>query len=123
MPNTINQNIKPFNTKRNQQGNLEISGCDTVSLAKKYGTPLYVMDEVTLRKIAREYKDAFSSYKKVNMMFASKALMTSQIAKILHEEGFGFDVVSGGEIFTVHNANVDMNYATFNGNNKTSDEK
>ena len=122
MPNTINQNIKPFNTKRNQQGNLEISGCDTVSLAKKYGTPLYVMDEVTLRKIAREYKDAFSSYKKVNMMFASKALMTSQIAKILYEEGFGFDVVSGGEIFTVHNANVDMNYATFNGNNKTSDE-
>ena len=122
MPNTINQNIKPFNTKRNEKGNLEISGCDTVSLAKKYGTPLYVMDEVTLRKIAREYKDAFSSYKKVNMMFASKALMTSQIAKILHEEGFGFDVVSGGEIFTIHNAKVDMNYATFNGNNKTYDE-
>ena len=122
MPNTINQNIKPFNTKRNEKGNLEISGCDAVELAKKYGTPLYVMDEVTLRKIAREYKDAFSSYKKVNMMFASKALMTSQIAKILHEEGFGFDVVSGGEIFTIHNAKVDMNYATFNGNNKTSDE-
>ena len=80
------------------------------------------MDEINLRKIAREYKDAFSSYKKGKMMFASKALMTSQIAKILHEEGFGFDVVSGGEIFTVHNANVDMNYATFNGNNKTSDE-
>lgn len=122
MPNTINQNIKPFNTKRNEKGNLEISGCDAVELAKKYGTPLYVMDEVTLRKIAREYKDAFSSYKKVNMMFASKALMTSQIAKILHEEGFGFDVVSGGEIFTIHNAKVDMNYATFNGNNKTYDE-
>ena len=122
MPNTINQNIKPFNTKRNEKGNLEISGCDAVELAKKYGTPIYVMDEVTLRKIAREYKDAFSSYKKVNMMFASKALMTSQIAKILHEEGFGFDVVSGGEIFTIHNAKVDMNYATFNGNNKTYDE-
>ena len=122
MPNTINQNIKPFNTKRNEKGNLEISGCDAVELAKKYGTPLYVMDEVTLRKIAREYKDAFSSYKKVNMMYASKALMTSQIAKILHEEGFGFDVVSGGEIFTIHNAKVDMNYATFNGNNKTYDE-
>lgn len=122
MPNTINQNIKPFNTKRNEKGNLEISGCDAVELAKKYGTPIYVMDEVTLRKIAREYKDAFSSYKKVNMMFASKALMTSQIAKILHEEGFGFDVVSGGEIFTIHNAKVDMSYATFNGNNKTYDE-
>ena len=122
MPKTVNQSIKPLNTTRNNLGNLEISGCDTVELARKYGTPLYVMDEVTLRQIAKEYKNAFSSYKKTNMMYASKALMTSQIAKILHEEGFGFDVVSGGEIYTIHNAKVDMNFATFNGNNKTKDE-
>ena len=61
---TVNQNIMPLNTKRNEKGNLEISGCDTVELAEKYGTPLYVMDEVTLRTIAREYKDAFKDYKK-----------------------------------------------------------
>lgn len=122
MTKTINQDIRPFNTKVNEKGNLEISGCDTVELAEKYGTPLYVMDEVTLRGIAREYKKAFEGYKKVNMMFASKALMTSQIAKILHEEGFGFDVVSGGEIYTIHHAGVDMNFATFNGNNKSIDE-
>ena len=90
---TVNQNIRPLNTRINEKGNLEISGCDTVDLAEKYGTPLYVMDEVTLRTIAREYKDAFKNYKKVNMMFASKALMTAQIARILHSEGFGFDVV------------------------------
>ena len=122
MSTTVNQNIKPYNTKRNQSGNLEISGCDTVLLAEKYGTPLYVVDEVTLRKIAKEYKNAFSSYKKVNMMYASKALMTSQTAKILHEEGFGFDVVSGGEIYTVHKAGINLSFATFNGNNKTKDE-
>ena len=119
---TVNQNIMPLNTKRNEKGNLEISGCDTVELAEKYGTPLYVMDEVTLRTIAREYKDAFKDYKKVNMMFASKALMTGQIAKILHSEGFGFDVVSGGEIYTVNKAGVNMEMTTFNGNNKSTDE-
>ena len=119
---TVNQNIMPLNTKRNAKGNLEISGCDTVDLVEKYGTPLYVMDEVTLRAIAREYKDAFKNYKKVNMMFASKALMTGQIAKILHSEGFGFDVVSGGEIYTVNKAGVNMEMTTFNGNNKTTDE-
>ncbi len=122
MPKTINQDIKPYNTKRNEKGNLEISGCDLVELAEKYGTPLYVMDKVSLLKIANEYKQAFSSYKKVNMMFASKALMTSAIAKILHEAGFGFDVVSGGEIHTINHAKVDMNFATFNGNNKTKEE-
>lgn len=122
MASTVNQNIKPITTKRNELGNLEISGCDVVELAKKYGTPLYVMDEITLRQIANEYKNAFSNYKKVNMMFASKALMTSAIAQILHSEGFGFDVVSGGEIYTIKNAGVDMNFATFNGSNKTSEE-
>ena len=122
MPKTVNQNIKPITTKRNNLGNLEISGCDLTDIAKKYGTPLYVMDEVTLRQVAREYKNAFSSYKKTNMMFASKALMTSRIAQILFEEGFGFDVVSGGEIYTVHHAGIDLSHATFNGNNKTKDE-
>lgn len=122
MSNTTNQNIKPRSVKRNALGNLEISGCDMTALCEKYGTPLYVMDETSLRQIAKEYKDAFSSYKKVNMMFASKALMTSAIAQVLFDEGFGFDVVSGGEIYTIHNAGVNMEYATFNGNNKTEDE-
>ncbi len=122
MTKTINQNIKPITTKRNSKGNLEISGCDLVELANKYKTPLYVMDKVSLEGILREYKNAFSSYKKVKMMYASKALMTSAIAQIIHNEGFGFDVVSGGEIYTVHKAGVDMQNATFNGNNKTKDE-
>lgn len=119
---TVNQNIRPLNTKINDNGNLEISGCDTVELVEKYGTPLYVMDEVTLRAILREYKEAFKDYENINMMYASKALMTSQIAKIIHSEGFGFDVVSGGEIYTVNKAGVDMKMTTFNGNNKTTDE-
>ena len=56
---SINQNIKPITLKTNEKGNLEIGGCDTLELADKYGTPLYVVDEATLRGIAREYKKAF----------------------------------------------------------------
>lgn len=122
MNTSTNQSIKPITTKVNKSGNLEIGGCDLVELAQKYETPLYVIDEVTLRTICQEYKKAFSGYEKVNMMYASKAFMTLAIAKILASEGFGFDVVSGGEIYTVYKAGVDMSDVLFNGNNKSYDE-
>ena len=118
----VNQNVKPLNTKRNSKGNLEISGCDLTELAKKYSTPLYVMDKNTLVQMARDYKKAFKPYDKIKMMYASKALMTGTIAKILHQEGFGFDVVSLGEMYTLQNAGIDLSNATFNGNNKDSNE-
>ena len=120
--NSTNQNLKPITTKINQAGNLEIGGCDLIELAEKYGTPLYVLDETTIRSICHDYKKAFESYPKVNMMFASKALCTMAISKILSSEGFGFDVVSAGEIYTVYKAGVDMSKVLFNGNNKSFDE-
>lgn len=119
---STNQFIKPVTAKVNQAGNLEIGGCDVVELAEKYGTPLYVIDEATLRSICKDYKNAFSGYEKVNMMFASKSLCTMATSFILHQEGFGFDVVSGGEIYTVYKAGVDMKKVLFNGNNKSFDE-
>lgn len=120
--NSTNQNLKPITTKINQAGNLEIGGCDLIELAEKYGTPLYVLDETTIRSICHDYKKAFESYSKVNMMFASKALCTMTTSKILASEGFGFDVVSAGEIYTVYKAGVDMSKVLFNGNNKSFDE-
>ncbi len=120
--NSLNQNIKPSTLKINKNGNLEIGGCDLTELADKYGTPLYVMDETSLREILRQYKDAFKDYPNINMMYASKALMTQGIARVVDAEGFGFDVVSGGEIYTVYKAGADMSKTMFNGNNKSVDE-
>ena len=119
---STNQFLKPLTTKRNDAGNLEIGGCDLVELAEKYGTPLYVIDEATLRSICADYKKAFSNYEKVNMMFASKSLCTMATSAILNSEGFGFDVVSAGEIYTVYKAGADMLKVLFNGNNKSFDE-
>ncbi|MDD3436681.1 MAG: diaminopimelate decarboxylase [Candidatus Gastranaerophilales bacterium] len=122
MNKSTNQSIKPITTKINKEGNLEIGGCDLTELANKYSTPLYVIDEITLRTICKEYKKAFKEYEKVNMMYASKAFMSTAIAKIINSEGFGFDAVSGGEIYTVYKAGIDMSKVLFNGNNKSYDE-
>ena len=117
---SVNQSLKPITTER--KGNLHIGGCDLVELAKKYGTPLYVIDEVTLREICREYIDAFKNYPNIKMMYASKALCSLATSKIISDEGFGFDIVSAGEIYTVYKAGVDMSKVLFNGNNKTKRE-
>ena len=122
MASSTNQYIKPATAARNSDGNLSIGGWDLVSLADKYGTPLYVLDEKTIRSICKDYKKAFEKYPKVRMMYASKALCTGAVASILANEGFGFDTVSAGEIYTAYKAGADMSKVLFNGNNKSYDE-
>lgn len=122
MPASTNQLLTPITTTVNQDGHLSIGGCDLVELVQKYATPLYVFDEETIRAVCRDYKKAFSSYEKVNMMYASKALCSLATSALIASEGFGFDVVSGGEIYTVYKAGVDMSKVLFNGNNKSVDE-
>ncbi len=122
MTSSTNQLLKPITLKTNDNGNLSIGGCDLTELVEKYGTPLYVLDEETIRAVCLDYKKAFSKYKKVRMMYASKALCTMGTSVLISSEGFGFDVVSGGEIYTLHKAGIDMSNVLFNGNNKSIDE-
>ena len=122
MTTSTNQFQKPVTTMVNSAGNIEIGGCDLVNLVEKYSTPLYVLDEQTIRSICKDYKKAFEKYPKTHMMYASKALCTETLAIILDSEGFGFDTVSAGEIYTVYKAGVDMSHVLFNGSNKSYDE-
>ncbi len=122
MKNSANQNLKPQTTRINERGNLEISGCDLTDLAEKFSTPLYVLDECTIRAICRDYKEAFKRYSNARPLFASKALCTMATSKILSQEGFGFDVVSEGEMYTVYKSGADMKNVVFNGSNKSIDE-
>lgn len=110
--------------KVNEKGHLTIGGCDTVELAKTYGTPVYVMDETTIRNACRAYKKSFDMYYGGNGMalFASKALNCLEICRIIKEEGLGLDVVSGGELYTALKAGFPAEKIHFHGNNKTSDE-
>ena len=91
----------PLTGKINQQGHLEIGGCDTVLLAKKFGTPLYVIDEKDIRESCRAYKTLFKSkYPNSDIVYASKALSAIGLLKVVADEGLGVDVSSGGELYT-----------------------
>ena len=102
-------------------GNLTFAGSDTVELAKKYGTPLYLMDEEKIRYNCRTYVDAMKKYFGENALplYASKANSFKQIYRIVNEEGMGVDVVSAGEICTAVSAGFPMEKVYFHGNNKT----
>lgn len=108
----------------NSSGHLTIGGCDTIELAQKYGTPLYVMDESTIRNSCKKYKESFEKNYDGNgrAFYASKAFNCKEICRIVKDEGLGLDVVSGGELFTAMQVDFPPELIHFHGNNKTVDE-
>src|SRR5688572_21876813 len=113
----------PETMRRNAAGALEFGGVSTVELAREFGTPLYVFDEVTLRLRARRIRDAFhDAYERSRLVYAGKAYLSPALMRILVAEGIGLDVVSGGEIYAGLRAGVDPAEMIFHGNNKSRAE-
>ena len=107
-----------------KNGVLNIGGCDTLELTQKYGTPLYVMDENTIRTNCRMFKKSIEDNFENGglVLFASKALNCLEMCRIVNQEGLGIDCVSGGEIYTALKAKFPAEKIYFHGNNKTTDE-
>lgn len=82
----------------NQEGVLEIEGRSVEDLARKHGTPLYLMVEREIRSRARRFRKAFSGYPIARPQFAAKCNSNLEILRILREEGFELDCSSVGEI-------------------------
>lgn len=123
----ITENTRDFicdNIDRLEDGELTFRGQRLTSLAKKYGTPLYLYDEEKIREKCRAYLGAvragFGSRAKV--LYASKAASFKRLYEIMREEGMGIDVVSRGEIYTAHRAGFDLQNAYFHSNNKTDED-
>lgn len=112
------------NLNVNEKGHLTIAGIDAVSLAEKYGTPLYVMDEDLIREHCRIFKNSIEKYYNGDGMacYASKAFSCKAMCKIIKEEGLGLDVVSAGELYTAESVDFPMERVCFHGNNKTDSE-
>ncbi len=107
-----------------ENGHLAFSGVDVVSLADKYGTPLYVTDENKIRENCREYKAAIEKYFGSDSLplYASKALCYKDIYRIMKSERMCIDVVSGGELYTALSVGFPAERIYFHGNNKTLSE-
>ncbi len=108
----------------NENGNLQMGGCDLTEVAREWKTPLYVMDEETIRTNCRVYLNAMKEYYGGHgrVLYASKALSCMAVYRIMKEEGMGVDVVSGGELYTALQAGFPAEHIYFHGNNKTEDE-
>ncbi len=107
----------------NEQGHLEIGGCDVTELVQEFGTPLYVMDEALFRANCRAYYRAFTGLgQPAEVIYASKTFMTKATCRMVEEEGLGLDVVSGGELYTALKARFPVNRIYFHGNNKNPEE-
>ncbi len=108
----------------NKEGHLAISGCDTITLAEQYGTPLYVMSEDEVRRVCKSYVDSFGKYYHGNgrPIYASKAFSCKEMYRIVTSEGLDVEVVAGGELYTALQAGVPGENIHFQGNNKTMQE-
>ena len=108
----------------NDKGHLTIGGVDAVDLANKYGTPLYVMDERTIRGHCRTFQQSIDDNYggKGLAVYASKAFNCKEMCRIIKDEGLGIDVVSGGELYTALSVDFPPEKIVFHGNNKTEEE-
>ena len=97
-----NQELLPLTAKVNDRDHLEVGGCDVTTLVQRFGSPLYILDEVTLRTTCRQYREAFAQYYpgSSQVIYASKAWSCLAVCAVVASEGLGFDVVSGGELYT-----------------------
>ena len=113
----------PSTAEVSNQGHLVIGKCDTVALANDFGTPLYLFDELSLRRKCAEFKTEFGQrYKDITIIYAAKAFINGALATLLKEEGLGLDVVSGGELSVAQSVGFPLDKVYFHGNNKSVEE-
>lgn len=107
-----------------KDGTLYFADYNTTELAKKYGTPLMLLDEKKIRSTMRIYKNAMAKYFGVGSkpLYASKALSFVGIYQIAKEEGINTDIVSIGELYTAIKAGFPLENAFFHGNAKSDSD-
>ena len=107
----------------NEKGHFTVCGHDTVLLAEKFGTPLYVIDEDKVRKMCRTYRNAVKKhFENSDILYASKALSFKGMYRIAKEEGMCVDAVSAGEIYTALSTGFPSERIYYHGNNKMGED-
>jgi diaminopimelate decarboxylase len=119
-----NQQLLPLTATVTPYDHLSVGGCDVVSLVEQFDTPLYILDEHTLRTACRQYRQGFERYYpgEALVLYASKAWSCLAVCAIVTDEGLGIDVVSAGEVLTATEAGAHPDRIYFHGNNKSVEE-
>ncbi|BBZ12883.1 diaminopimelate decarboxylase [Mycobacterium branderi] len=110
-------NVWPRNAVRNKDGDVSIADVTVTELARRYGTPLFVIDEDDFRSRCREMAKAFGGGE--NVHYAAKAFLCTEIARWINQEGLSLDVCTGGELSVALEAGFPPERIAFHGNNKS----
>jgi diaminopimelate decarboxylase len=113
--------VFPLGSRVNERGRLEVGGCDTIELAREFGTPAYVVAEDDLRARAHAFLQAGrdAGHEDFHVVFASKAFPCSAVLGLFAEEGLWCDVASGGELHLALNAGFAAERILMHGNAKS----
>ena len=123
-PDSPNRNLTPLTTALDANDRLVVGGCLLSDLAQRYGTPLYVLDEQTLRGTCRAYRDALKRHYPGPSLpiYASKANSSLVMSSLVASEGLGLDAVSAGELLTALRGGMPGDRMVLHGNNKSDEE-
>lgn len=120
--NTLSH-VWPEGSSLNENGVLQIGGCDALELAKEFGTPAYIVAPDDIRARAKALLAAFEATgMDYEVHFASKAFPSAPVLELLAAEGLACDVASGGELALALRAGFDPARIHLHGNAKSRHE-
>ena len=115
----VSAHLLPDSASISKSGSMSIGGCELTSIAAEFGTPIFVYDEEHLRTRCREAVRVFGADR---VIYATKAFLCMEMARLANREGLLLDVATGGELFVALSAGVPANKCVMHGNNKSVDE-
>jgi diaminopimelate decarboxylase len=123
-PQSPNRNLAPVTAALDEEDRLMVGGCRLSALAERYGTPLYVLDEASIRAACRAYREALQRHYPGPSLavYASKANSSLAMTALVASEGLGLDAVSAGELLTALEGGMPPERIVLHGNNKSDEE-
>lgn len=114
----------PIGARMDEDEELWLGGCAASELAERFGTPLYVFDEATLRQRSQAYQAALKRRYPASAQtaYAAKAYLCLALAQLFAEEGLDIDVVSAGELHVALRGGFPAARVHFHGNNRSAGE-
>ena len=105
-----------------REGVLHCEDVGLPAIAEAVGTPVYVYSANTFRRHARVFREALSGLPRIHLAYAIKANPNLAVLRLLADEGYGADVVSGGEMARALAAGMRPEDIVFSGVGKTRAE-
>ena len=114
----IDLSLLPLTTKLNGNGSLSVGGVDLLTIARDFGTPVFVYDVEHLQHNLTRAREIFGD----GVAYATKAFVCKSLARLAYESGMSLDVSTAGEYHVARSAGVPASKLVLHGNNKTRPE-